>query len=195
MPTTELLEAQTSPAELVARRQDGQRLALLDVRTPSEFQTEHVPGSENVPLDQLASVRDQIRSDLTWPVVLICPSGTRARQAQRLLAEANTAAVEVLDGGLAAWQAAGLPVVRGRARWGLERQVRAIAGALVLAGTLGSLLVWPPLIFLAVFVGAGLLFAGLTDFCGMALLLARLPYNRAGAVNPRESVARLAQAP
>jgi hypothetical protein len=90
----------------------------------------------------------------------------------------NATRLHVLAGGLAAWEARGLPVTRGRQRWSLERQVRGVAGTLVLAGVIGSWFVWPPLALLAAAVGGGLAFSALTDTCGMALLLARLPYNQ-----------------
>lgn len=83
---------------------------------------------------------------------------------------------------LAAWEQAGLPVERGRERWSLERQVRGVAGRLVLAGALGGLLfAWRPSGALAAAISGGLLYSALTDTCGMAALLARLPYNRGGA--------------
>jgi hypothetical protein len=115
----------------------------------------------------------------------------RARQAELLLREIGLWQLSVLDGGLQAWERAGLELVRGRQRWSLERQVRAVAGSLVLLGTLGSLLVWPPLIFLAVFVGGGLLFAGLIDTCLMGMLLLRLPYNQGATCDLPSVVAQL----
>jgi rhodanese-related sulfurtransferase len=165
------------PAAEVARLKASTGLKIVDVRSPAEFEAAHIPGSYNVPLDQLPERRDELRS-LEGAVVLVCRSGARARQAELLLREIGLWQVHVLDGGLEAWERAALDLVRGRQRWSLERQVRAIAGSLVLLGTLGSLLVWPPLILLAVFVGAGLLFAGLTDSCLMGMLLLRLPYNQ-----------------
>jgi rhodanese-related sulfurtransferase len=152
-------------------------IKILDVRSPAEFEAAHIPGSYNVPLDRLPEHRHELRG-LEQPMVLVCRSGARARQAELLLREIGLWQLSVLDGGLQAWERAGLELVRGRQRWSLERQVRAVAGSLVLLGTLGGLLAWPPLVFLAVFVGAGLLFAGLTDTCLMGMLLLRLPYNR-----------------
>lgn len=170
-------------------------LKVLDVRTPAEFEASHIPGSYNLPLDQLPEHARELRGGLGAPIVLVCRSGSRARQAETLLAESDVRQLHVLEGGLAAWEQAGLPVKRGRAAWSLERQVRAIAGALVLLGTLGSLLVWPPLLYLAVFVGAGLLFAGLTNTCLMGMLLLRLPYNRGATCDVASVLARLKAAP
>jgi rhodanese-related sulfurtransferase len=163
---------------------------VLDVRTETEFETVRIPGSHNLPLDLLPACSSALR-ELDGSIVLVCSSGARARQAEALLRDADLERVQVLEGGLHGWRSAGLPLVQGQARWSLERQVRAIAGGLVLLGTLGSLLVWPPLLGLAIFVGAGLLFAGLTDFCGMARLLGRLPYNQPARCDPKLAIARL----
>ena len=165
-------------------------LKILDVRSPAEFEAVHIPGSYNVPLDRLPEHRHELRS-LEQPMILVCRSGARARQAELLLREAGLWQLGVLDGGLQAWERAGLELVRGRRRWSLERQVRAVAGSLVLVGTLGGVLVWPPLIFVAMFVGAGLLFAGLTDTCLMGMLLLRLPYNRGASCDVPSVMAKL----
>jgi rhodanese-related sulfurtransferase len=107
---------------------------LLDVRTPPEFAAEHIPGAYNVPLDLLREHRDELSRHLDTDVVLVCRSGNRAGQAERELAEAGLTGVHVLTGGMTGWTAAGAPVDRGPARWDLERQVRLVAGALVLLG-------------------------------------------------------------
>lgn len=179
-----------TPSDLadLQRRQPG--IILVDVRSPAEFESIHISGSYNVPLDQLTEHRAELGS-VGRPVVLVCRSGMRARQAETILRGADVPRLHVLDGGVSAWEKAGLTVVRGRAAWSIERQVRAIAGGLVLLGTLGSVLVWQPLLYLAMFVGAGLLFAGLTDTCAMGLLLARLPWNR--TANARDVASVLAQ--
>jgi rhodanese-related sulfurtransferase len=153
-------------------------LTILDVRTPAEFASVHIPGSYNVPLDLLPEHASTISAVVGEPVVLVCRSGARAYQAERALLPAQLPRLHVLDGGLSAWEVAGLPVNRGRQRWNLERQMRGVAGTLVLVGALAGMLVWPPLGLLAVGVGAGLAFSAITDTCGMALLLSKLPYNR-----------------
>ena len=174
----------------VAELQRSAEITILDVRSPVEFEAVHIPGSYNLPLDQLLEHRHELRG-LEQPMVLVCRSGARARQAELLLREIGLWQLSVLDGGLQAWERAGLDLGRGRQHWSLERQVRAIAGSLVLIGTLGSLLVWPPLIFLAAFVGAGLLFAGLTDTCLMGMLLSHLPYNQGAASDVKTVIAQL----
>jgi rhodanese-related sulfurtransferase len=172
----------------------GQPVTLIDVRTPAEFESVHIPGSYNVPLDLLAEHRDELRHLNNRPVLLICRSGQRARQAEELLRAANLPQVHILEGGLSAWEQAGKPVRRGRQRWSLERQVRGVAGTLVLLGTLGGLLVWQPLTLVALAIGAGLTYSAVTDSCGLALLLSKLPYNRGAACDVRDIVQRLTDA-
>ncbi|GAA0947252.1 rhodanese-like domain-containing protein [Actinocorallia libanotica] len=150
---------------------------LLDVRTPGEFANSHIPGSFNVPLDTLREHCDELRRG-TGETVLVCRSGARAAQAEKILAEAGLVRTRVLAGGILAWEAADAPVERAeRQRWDLERQVRLVAGSIVLAGVLGSVAV-PGLKWVSAFVGAGLVFASLTNTCAMGMLLAKLPYNR-----------------
>jgi len=184
------MAAELPPTLTAAELDEAQRagtVTLVDVRSPAEFESVHIPGSYNVPLDQLSEHRAEFGA-VGSPLVLVCRSGMRARQAEQSLAEADIPRLHVLDGGMMAWEHAGLVVTRGRQAWSIERQVRAIAGGLVLAGTLGSVLLWPPLLYLAMFVGAGLLFAGVTGTCMMGLLLARMPWNRAAATCDVKSV-------
>ncbi|PRY30703.1 rhodanese-like domain-containing protein [Pseudosporangium ferrugineum] len=150
---------------------------ILDVRTPGEFATVHIPGAYNVPLDLLKEHRAELRAHLGDQVVLVCRSGARATQAGQTLAAAGLPQLRILDGGMLAWERAGAPVNRGRARWDLERQVRLVAGVIVLAGVLGSVLV-PGLQWVAALLGAGLTVSALTNTCAMGMLLAKLPYNR-----------------
>lgn len=151
---------------------------LVDVRTPAEYQHAHIPGSHNVPLAQLRERRDDLLADDEQVLVLVCASGKRAEQARKVLGGAGASHVAVLRGGITAWEDHGAELRRGaRARWAMERQVRLASGSLVLAGVLGSL-AYQPLVWLAGFIGAGLTFAGLTNTCGMARVLALLPYNR-----------------
>ena len=158
----------------------GRGLRILDVRTPGEFETAHIPGAYNVPLDLLREHRTELRTHLDDQIVLVCRSGARATQAGQTLAEVGLPNVKVLDGGMLAWQHTDAPVNRGRARWDLERQVRLVAGLIVLSSVLGSLLV-PGLQWVATLMGAGLTVAALTNTCAMGMLLAKLPYNRGTA--------------
>lgn len=156
-------------------------LRVLDVRTPAEFQSAHIPGSFNLSLDELPEHVESL-TGVVHPVVLVCRSGSRARQAGDLLARSGKANVQLLEGGLQAWEALDLPVRRGRRQAvSLERQVRVVAGLMAAVGGALSVFVNPWFGLIPTFVGAGLVNAGITDTCPMAMLLARLPYNRRGA--------------
>jgi rhodanese-related sulfurtransferase len=152
---------------------------LLDVRTPGEYESVHIRGAYNVPLDTLAEHATEIRANVADPIVLVCQSGQRARVAEEALKEGGLRNLHVLDGGVNGWVKAGQPVVRGAKRMSLERQVRIVAGMLAGMGGVLALSFNPVFALLSVFVGSGLVFAGVTDTCGMAMVLSRLPYNRA----------------
>ena len=165
---------------------------LLDVRTPGEFEAEHIEGACNVPLDALAGHGAAIRDGVAGPLVLVCRSGQRARRAGETLAAAGLRDLYVLDGGMTAWAAAAQPVRRGRPRMSLERQVRIAAGALAAAGAFLALLVNPLFAAIPAFVGSGLVFAGVTDTCAMGMLIAKLPHNRAASCDVPAMVRALA---
>jgi rhodanese-related sulfurtransferase len=168
------------------------RPRLLDVREPAEFEAVHIPGAYNVPLHLLREHRGELREHLDQ-VVLVCRSGMRAGQAEQLLTGIGMSNVHVLDGGVLAWQAAGGRVVRGRNRWDIERQVRLVAGALVLLGVLAGLLV-PGAQWFAAAVGAGLVVAALTNSCVMGAMLSRLPFNRGASCDIDRVVGELSGA-
>ena len=162
-----------TPAEAMQKMEAG--ALLVDIRGTDEHARERVPAAKNVPLDQLAG--HDLGADT---VIYHCKSGMRTQQAaDQLAACAGTRDCYIVEGGLGAWEKAGLPVekVKG-APMEMQRQVMIAAGSLVLLGTLLSLLVAPAFIWLAVFVGAGLTFAGVSGSCGMAMLLAKMPWNR-----------------
>ena len=169
-----------TPAE-AAKRGPIAGAVLLDVRTPAEFESAHAPHARNIPLGRLDpnSLPPIFQRD-GIPVAVICQSGSRGQAACEKLMAAGWNAVNV-EGGMSAWEAAGLPVVRGRRTISLERQVRIAAGLLVLAGVLLGWLVHPGFFGISAFVGAGLMFAGITDYCGMGMLLAKMPWNQRGA--------------
>jgi rhodanese-related sulfurtransferase len=169
---------------------DGTR--LIDVRTPGEFAAGHIEGAYNVPLDLLREHRTELRHHLDETVVLICRSGTRAAQAEQALVEAGMPNLRILDGGMVAWETAGAPVRRPRPRWDLERQVRLVAGSLVLVAVLVGV-VFPPVTWLAALIGAGLTLAALTNTCLMGMALARLPYNRGPRATVESVVAALTE--
>ena len=179
------------PAELTRLLRDHPGTRLLDVRTPGEFDAEHIGGAYNVPLDTLGEHGPEIRAGVAEPVVLVCRSGQRARKAEEALRAAGMTNLHVLDGGMAAWTAAGQPVRRGTPRMSLERQVRIAAGALAATGGFLALFVHPLFAAIPAFVGSGLVFAGVTDTCAMGMLLARLPYNRAASCDVQTMVRAL----
>ena len=167
--------SQLDVESLQRQRAAGQAQTLIDVRSPSEYATGHIPGALNIPLEQIESRLEDLGPS---PLVLICKAGQRARMAAGLL-QPCFEKVTVLEGGTDAWVRSGLPVVASvRARWSLERQVRFGAGLLILTGVVLGFTLNSAWFYLAGFVGLGLTFAGLTDFCPMGILLGRMPWNR-----------------
>jgi len=177
------MNAQTIPAVLTPHdleelRVRVPRLRLLDVRTAGEFESMHIPGSYNVPLDRLGEHAAEIQTHVDDPVVLVCQSGARAKRAEEALRSAGMPQLHVLDGGMNGWTVAGRSVARGSSRISLERQVRMTAGAMVGVGGFLALLVNPLFALVPALVGSGLVFAAVTDTCAMGMALTRLPYNR-----------------
>ncbi|MDB6080270.1 MAG: ygaP 2 [Akkermansiaceae bacterium] len=156
-------------------------LPVIDVRTPLEFDETHLARSRNLPLDRL-SPRDLLEQQalpVDAPIYLLCRSGQRATKAAERLEAAGFQHATVVTGGILAWEQAGLPVTRGESKViSLERQVRIGAGSLVFIGVLLGWFVHPGFFGLSGFVGAGLVFAGISDWCGMGLLLAKAPWNQ-----------------
>ncbi|MFE1882741.1 rhodanese-like domain-containing protein [Streptomyces diastatochromogenes] len=163
-------------------------LTVIDVRTPGEYASGHLPGALNIPLDRIRRALPEIRHAAErGEVLVVCASGARSENACGLLAEQGIPAA-TLAGGTSAWAAAGhdleQPAARDtRAGWSMERQVRFTAGALVLVGIVLGLLVHPAFQILSAGVAGGLVFSALTDTCGMAILLGKLPHNRPGAAD------------
>jgi len=172
------------PHEVFKLGQSGGAPEMIDVRTPAEFDQVHAAGARSVPLDRLdpaAVMSARAAAGADRPLYVICKSGSRAAKACEQFQAVGCTNVVSIEGGTEAWEAAGLPVVRGTGRViSLERQVRIGAGSLVLLSILLSWLVHPGFLGLAAFVGAGLVFAGVRDWCGMGMLLARMPWNQRG---------------
>ncbi len=160
----------------LAERCESGPVTLLDVRTPAEFQEVHAPQAKSVPLDRL----DPAAFDKSASLFVICRSGGRGQKACEKLRAAGLNATNV-EGGTLAWEQAGLPVVRGRKTMSLERQVRIVAGGIAGTGAILALVIHPWFAGLPAFIGAGLVFAGVTDTCGMGMVLARMPWNQRGA--------------
>ena len=163
-----------SPHDL-AELLGGDQVTVIDVREPMEFATGHIAGSLNVPLARLQ------RANLpAGPLVLVCQSGNRSAKGIQILQHRGQGqSISDLEGGLPSWQQAGLPLrTLKNAPLPLMRQVQIAAGSLVLLGLILSHVVAPTWILLTWFVGAGLVFAGVSGFCGMARLLTLMPWNK-----------------
>ena len=172
-----------SAGELIARMSaaGGGSACLIDVRTEAEYDAVHASGAKSFPLDRLdgAAVMESRPVGGDGRVYLICKSGQRAVKAARRLLDAGLSDVCVVEGGTEAWVAAGGPVARGTAGViSIDRQFRIAMGVLLLVGTGLASWVHPWFWAWPAFLGAGLVFSGVTDFCGMALILARAPWNR-----------------
>lgn len=167
------MPATVSPADLAAALELDET-QLIDVRMPNEFRESHVRGARNVPLDRMRPSDFAGQENL----YVICHKGGRSQMACEKLEAAGVTGLHNVQGGTLACAEAGLPIVRGKKAISLERQVRIAAGSLVVLGTVLGTLVHPGWLGLAGFVGAGLIFAGVTDTCGMGMLLARMPWNQ-----------------
>ncbi|MFD1658706.1 rhodanese-like domain-containing protein [Streptomyces caeni] len=171
-------------------------LTVIDVRTPGEYASGHLPGALNIPLDAVERALPDIRHAAErGDVLVVCASGARSENACRLLAE-HGIPTATLAGGTGAWAAAGhdlhqSPAHGGRATWNMERQVRFTAGAVVLLGLALGLLIHPAFLLLSAGIAGGLVFSALTNTCGMAVMLAKLPHNRPRAADLDAVLAQL----
>ncbi|GAA0637666.1 rhodanese-like domain-containing protein [Sporichthya brevicatena] len=170
-------------------RQKNGSVRLLDVRTPGEFAASRIPGSHNIPLGDLETYADALAKADT-DLVVVCQSGGRAQLAADALRAKGRPNVSVLDGGLGAWESVGGDTEGGASAWTIERQVRLVAGSLVLTGILASLK-FPKAKFLSGAVGGGLTFAALSNTCLMGSLLAKLPFNRAASADIESAIVAL----
>lgn len=171
-----------TPLEAERERSQGHAGVLIDVRTPVEYREVHATGAVNLPLDsldadQVQELRNGDNSDA--PVYLLCRTGNRAKTACEKLSKAGLENAVVIEGGTEEWIEAGLPVERGKKAVSLERQVRITAGSIVVAGSLLAAFVNPWFGVIPIFIGSGLVFSGITDTCGMGMVLARMPWNQA----------------
>ncbi|MCL4134424.1 UNVERIFIED_CONTAM: hypothetical protein GTU68_004163 [Idotea baltica] len=157
------------------------KIDLIDVRTSAEHQALHISIAKLVPLDQLDPllVMKERSNSENEPLYVICKKGPRGVSAQQKFAEAGFMNIVNVDGGIDGWAAAGFPVVRSNNGISLERQVRIAAGFIVLTAALAALFTGNLyFVVISTFVGAGLMFAGITDTCGMGMLLAKMPWNK-----------------
>jgi rhodanese-related sulfurtransferase len=155
----------------------GQECQVIDVREFSEFDAKRIESAELRPLSNFEKHLDEI--DRSKSVYLVCRSGNRARTAAERLLKNGFSDVRVVEGGMIAWERAGLPIVLGESRvWSMERQVRFTAGLVVVLGVALGFLINEYLVLVSGLIGAGLVFAAVTDTCGMAMVLARMPWNQ-----------------
>ena len=170
-----LIADELSLAELRGMWAAGRRPTIVDVRSATEFASGHIAGALNLPLPELEARRSDLGND---DLVLVCERGTRARAARAMLLPCFPEA-QILAGGMHAWRKARLPMVQTtRSRWSLERQVRLIAGTMVLFGIGMAVVFGRGWLALAALPGAGLVLAGLTDICPLGLALLRMPWNQ-----------------
>jgi len=175
------------PETLQSWFQEHKDLVVIDVRSAAEFESLHIRGSYNVPLPLLSEHTDELAARLGSRVVLVCQSGARAEQARQRLGGAGIGTAYVLTGGVPGFAAAGGDVVRGKARWDLERQVRLAAGSLVVLGLAGGKFVSPKIRLLAGAIGTGLTFSAATNTCAMGQAISAMPWNKAAKEPTRES--------
>lgn len=182
--------ATITPADLAQHNPASRKIDLIDVRTPVEFREVHVDGARNIPLDTLdpAAIMSARNGSAGEPLYFICQAGGRSQKACEKFQAAGYSNVVSVEGGTKACENVGLPLVRGQKAISLERQVRITAGSIVLVGVILGFLVHPVFFGLSGFIGAGLVFAGITDTCGMGMMLAKMPWNQV-ASRPEASCA------
>lgn len=175
------MSSQTISVKELAQIDASDTIELIDVRTPVEFREVHAANAKNIPLDGLnvESLRIDKSTAEQKPIYVICKGGTRGAKAQAQLLAAGCKNVVNVEGGTDAWVEAGMPVVRGQKAISLERQVRITAGAITFAGALAAIL--SNNVYFAcipAFIGAGLVFAGVTNSCAMGMVIAKMPWNK-----------------
>jgi rhodanese-related sulfurtransferase len=159
-----------------------ERCTLIDVREYPEYASARISQAQLIPLGKLSSSVSHLEK--SCPIYVICRSGRRSKEAQQKLLALGFTDVRNVNGGMLAWQLAKLPIEQSeKAIWSLERQVRFVVGLIVLLASLLSFFVAQSFIWVAAFMGAGLVFAAVTDSCAMGMLIAQLPWNRANDVN------------
>jgi rhodanese-related sulfurtransferase len=178
-----IVESNISPSDLYALQEQGKRVELIDVRTAVEYRQGHIPGARLLTLDTFND--KTFKKQLGDPQVsnqaslyITCQSGIRARQAAELLQDAGYRKVVLVDGGTEAWQKAGLPIKRCGDVISLERQVQITIGSLLLLKVFFGFTFHEVFFLAGAFVGVGLIMAGVTRWCGLARLIAMLPWNR-----------------
>jgi len=174
---TSLLEQEKIAEKINAQGENGKRRKVplyIDVRTPQEFEGVHISGARNIPLPDLNTYLDELKTlSQERSIMLVCRTQNRVKIAYEYLTNNGLTNCEILEGGITAWVDQGKPVIKGRQRISLEGQVRAIAGGLILLGVALGFMVHSGFFFIPAIVGAGLLHAGLTNSCLMGMLLSK----------------------
>jgi rhodanese-related sulfurtransferase len=172
-----------TPAALHAAQSRQQYCGLLDVRTTAEYRAGHIPGALLIPIEDLsleavakAFKRPMLGHEET--LYIICHAGPRAQQAAERLQQAGYSNLSLVEGGTLGWEQAGLPLQRCGNAISLERQVQIAVGSLLVAKVVLGFSVHALFFALAALIGVGLIVAGITRWCGMAKLIARMPWNR-----------------
>jgi len=166
-----------SPRDASSLLEQDPQTKILDVRSALEFSQVHIEHSLNIPIDMISAKINEL-SQSKQNYLVLCHTGNRAAMAADMLIQSGIHTVKVMEGGIIRWQKEKLPVIKGQGGMSLERQVRLIAGSLVLLGIMMSWRLHWAFIFVSVFVSSGLIYAGLTDNCLMGMLLMKLPYNK-----------------
>lgn len=170
-------QLQEIDAQTLKQLLEENAVTLVDVREAAEYATERIPGAKLHPLSQFDPL--QLRPSAGQKLVLYCQSGNRSAKAARKCLDAGFNSVIHLRGGIPTWKKAGYRIEKSQnAPISLFRQVQIVAGSLVVLGTVLGVFVSPNFLLLSGFVGAGLVFAGITNTCAMGMLLAKLPYNQ-----------------
>lgn len=179
------------PNQLEILRKEVPDLKLLDVRSPGEFESSHIEGAFNIAVEEMPKFVDEL-TRIEHPMVLICRSGTRAKKAREILEKEGLTQLHLLEGGMVAWEKAGKPVQVGkRNTLPLDRQMRIAAGSMVAIGSLLTLFVNKDFAAIPMFVGCGLVYAGITDHCPATSLLAKLPWNKSENYDCTDVVCKL----
>ena len=162
--------------QLRAKINSTEDIQLIDVREAIEYHSEKIAGAISAPLSKFNESSEQINQ--SEHAYLICKSGGRAKEFAEKLNKIGYQNFTILEGGMTAWMEKNYAIVKGKSKvWSLERQVRIAAGGLVLCGVILSFAFNLNFIFISAFVGMGLVFSGITDTCGMGLVLAKMPWN------------------
>ncbi|MBC1236422.1 rhodanese-like domain-containing protein [Nostoc sp. 2RC] len=181
MTTSNVKKLQTVDAQTLKQLLKQQAVTLIDVREPAEYALEHIPGATLISLSKFDPRK--VPQDPDTKVIFYCRSGNRSTMAAQKLFDAGFTTVTHLEGGISAWKQAGYATtINKNTPISLMRQVQIVAGSLVLIGTLLGTFVSPWFLILSGFIGAGLMFSGITDSCMLGMLLAKLPYNQRSSV-------------